>query len=411
MKQGTKNGNLSRIREETERRLVIMRYSKSAVKHYLQVIGWIEDFLNGYGETNYSKEMGQRFIAEYRLQANHVPSLFKCARTVVRRLDEILEDKLFKPCFREREIECPSRFAELQGKYLGYLARRGYRDTTITSRKLYSGRLLAWLPDTVLNVETLAVPDLYNVFVKHDWPSVGYTTARGFLSFLYESGMTKTDLSVCVPSPARPRSLPSVYSGDEVSRLLSSVDRSTSLGKRDYAFLMLAANLGLRSSDIVNLSFGDIDRIAKTIEVVQVKTERPLTLVLNNDVEEAIDDYIKCGRPQSASDKIFLGTQAPYAPLTAGGGYVIVHKHMELAGIAALGRKRGPQALRQSYATALVTKGVPYSVVKEALGHEDPESAKHYVRVDVKRLKPCAINVPKPIGAFAMLLGDLEGVL
>jgi site-specific recombinase XerD len=246
--------------------------------------------------------------------------------------------------------------------------------------------LLARLPDAVSNIEALSASDLYHVFVNYNWPSVGYTAARGFLTFLYEHGINKTDLSVCVPNPARPRSLPSVYSGEEASRMLSSVDRTTSLGKRDYAFLMIAAKLGVRSSDIVNLSFGDIDNTAKTIKVVQVKTNRPLRLVLNGDVEEAIDDYVKHGRPKAASDKIFLSSQAPYSPLTAGGGYVIVHKYMELAGIASLGRKRGPQALRQSYATALVTKGVPYSVVKEALGHEDPESAKHYVRVDVNRV-------------------------
>jgi hypothetical protein len=110
MKQNTRDGNINQIREEMERRLVVMRYSKTAVRHYLQIIGWIEDFLSGYGEKDYSKEMGQRFIAEYRLQANHVTSLFKCARTVVRRMDEILEDKLFKPCYREREIECPPIF-------------------------------------------------------------------------------------------------------------------------------------------------------------------------------------------------------------------------------------------------------------------------------------------------------------
>jgi len=399
------------MREEMERRLVVMRYSDSAARHYRQVFGWIEGFLNGYGETSYTKEFGRRFIAEYRLQANHVPSLFKCARTVVRRMDEILEGKLFTLCLREREIECPLHFAELQSKYLDHLAKQGYRDSTITSRKLYSGRLFAWLPESVSSIETLTAPDLYNVFVKHEWPSVGYTTARGLLTFVYESGMTKTDLSVCVPKPPRMRALPSVYSGDEVSRLLSAVDRSTSLGRRDYAFLVIAANLGLRSSDIVNLSFSDIDYTAKTIEVVQAKTNRPLTLVLNGDVEDAIADYIKHGRPQSPSDKIFLNSQAPFGQLTAGSGYIIVHKYMELAGIEALGRKRGPQALRQSYATALVAKGVPYSVVKEALGHEDPESAKHYVRVDIKRLRPCAINVPKPIGAFAVLLGDLEGVM
>ena len=411
MKQNTRSGNLSQVWKEMERRLIIMRYSKSLVRGYRQVFDWIADFLRGYGEKDYSKELGQRFIVEYRLQSNHTPSMFKIARTVIRRIDEILEDKVFSPCFRERAIKCPPQYVELQSKYLDSLAKQGYRDTTITSRELYTGRLLTWMLEEASSLENITASDLYNVFVKHEWPTVGYSIARGFLAFLYEHGITKVDMSVCVPNPPRPRSLPSVYTGNEISRLLSSVDRTTGLGKRDYAFLMLAANLGLRSIDIVNLEFKDIDYTEKTIEVVQAKTNRPLTLVLNNNVEDAITDYIKYGRPQSQSDKIFLTTQAPYAQLTAGGGYVIVHKYMELAGIEGLGRKRGPQALRQSYATALVAKGVPYSIVKEALGHEDPESAKHYVRVDVKRLRPCAINVPKPIGTFAIILGDIEGVL
>ena len=411
MKQGTKIGNLNQIREELNRRLIVMRYSEITIRHYMRVLGWIEDFLEGYGEKEYTKEMGQRFISEYRLQSNHAPTLFQCARTVVRRIDEILEDKLFTPCFRESAVHCPPRFVGCRDKYLQHLAKRGFRETTITSRKLYAGRLLARLPDTVLILEELTAADLYQAFTQHEWPSVGFVTARSFLTFLFESDVTKTDLSVCVPNPRRPRSLPSVYSKDEVSRLLSAVDRTTSMGKRDYAILMLAAHLGLRSSDIVNLSFSDIDHSAKTIDVVQVKTARPLTLVLNNDLEDAIIDYIQNGRPQSLRDKIFLGTQAPYAPLSAGAGYVVTRKYFDLAGVKALGRKQGPQSLRQSYATALVAKGVPYAVVKEALGHEDPESAKHYVRVDVKRLRTCAISVPKPAGAFAVMLGDLEGVL
>ena len=411
MKQNTGRGNLNQIWEEMERRLVVMRYSKPAVRHYKQVFGWVGDFLSGYGDTDYSKEMGQRFIAEYRLQENHAPSMFRTAKTVIRRMDEILENKLFKPCYHERKIECPPRFVAICDEHVEQLAKHGLRDATIAGRKRYTEQFLARLPKELTALDTLSASDIYNVFTKYEWPTTSYASARGFLVFLYESGITKTDLSICVPRPPRPRPLPSVYSGDEVSRLLASVDRSTCLGKRDYAFMMIAAKLGLRSSDIVNLSFEDIDRTAKTIDVVQVKTDRPLTLVMNVDIEDAIDDYIKHGRPQSTSEKIFLGSQAPYAPLTAAGGYAIVHKYMELAGIAALGRRQGPQALRQSYATALVSKGVPYSVVKEALGHDDPESAKHYVRVDVKRLRSCAISVPKPIGAFAVLLGDLEGVL
>jgi len=271
--------------------------------------------------------------------------------------------------------------------------------------------MLSRLPETVLSLKTLSAADLYNVFTKHEWPSVGLLASRDMLSFLYEKNVTKTNLSECVPRPRRPRALPSVYSGDEVNRLLSTVDRSTGLGKRDYAVLILAAHLGLRSSDIVGLSFKDVDYKAKTIEIIQSKTERPVTLVMNSEAEEAIKDYIQNGRPQSLSDKIFLGSQAPFSPLCAGSGYAVAQKYFYLAGIAAHGRRRGAHALRASYATALITKGVPYAVVQEALGHEDPESAKYYVRVDANRLRMCALDIPKPIGAFAVMLNDLEGVL
>jgi integrase len=202
-----------------------------------------------------------------------------------------------------------------------------------------------------------------------------------------------------------------VYSGEEVERLLSSVDRTTDLGKRDYAILILAAHLGLRSSDIVGLSFNDIDYMAKTIKTVQTKTGRPLTLVMNAEVEEAVTDYIQNGRPESSSGIIFLSPQAPFSPLSAGTGFAAAQKHFNLAGIAARGRNRGTHALRASYATALAAKGTPYAVVQEALGHEDPESAKYYVRIDANRLRMCALDIPKPAGAFAVMLNDLEGVL
>ncbi len=411
MKQQATNSNLGWLRDELERRLIVMRYSKTAAGAYMRIFNWVEEYLKGYGETNYAMAWGQRFIAEYSLQVNHSPSQFKHARTLVRRLDEILEDKLFTPCFRKSAVECPSRFTDLRDKYLEQLARNGYRESTINSRKSYAGLFFSRLPDSVENINTLTAVDLYNVFTKHEWVNVGYVTARSLLVFLYKSGLIKVDLSACVPNPRRPKSLPSVYSGDEVARLLSSVDRTTGLGKRDYAILMLAAHLGLRSSDIVNLSFSDIDYTAKTIEIIQVKTERPLTLVMNNDVEEAISDYVQNGRPQAASDKVFLGSKAPFEPITAGAGYVIAHKYFKLAGIEGQGRRRGTHALRTSYATALVAKGTPYAVVQEALGHDDPESAKYYVRVDVRRLRMCALDVPKPTGAFAVMLSDLEGVL
>jgi len=412
MKQNIKSGNLNRIKEELERRLIVMRYSKESATAYKRIFGWVTEFLDGYGETSYSKEMGKRFLAEYSLQANHSPSQFKNAYTVIRRLDEILDDKPFTPCFHKTKLEAPTRFTDWLEKYIESLVKLGFRKSTISSHKRYAGQLLVELPDTIMSLTELTAADLYDVFTQRDYsPHGSLAAAKRFLAYLFETGITKANLSVCVPKAPRPQSLPSVYSGEEVAQLLQSVDRSNSLGKRDYAIMMLAAHVGLRSSDIVNLTFRDVDYAAKTIKIIQAKTSRPVTLVMNGDVEKAITDYVNNGRPQSSSDKVFLGSQAPYSPLSAGSGYAVAHKYFSQAGVAPMGRKRGPHALRTSYATALIARGVPYAVVQEALGHEDPESAKHYVRVDVKRLKECAIAVPKPIGAFAMLLGDLEGVL
>jgi len=411
MKQKIEKSNLKQIKAEFERRLIVMRYSGHTIKNYMYFFGCVENFLKGYGQTNYSKEMGQRFIVEYTLQPKPSPTQFRHAKTVVHRMDEILENKLFAPRFCEPKQECPAQFAQWKDKYIEELTKSGLKKATIVGHNRYVGNLFAYLADSVTDITKLSAADLYDVFTRHEWHSCKLGAVRGILSFLFRNGATKTDLSVCVPKPRRPRSLPSVYSGNEVTRLLSSVDRTTHVGKRDYAILMLAARLGLRSSDIVNLSFKNIDHDKKTIEIVQVKTSSPLTLVLNGDIKEAINDYVENGRPQAASDKIFITRRAPYLPITAAAGYAIANKYFRLAGIASQGRKQGTHALRASYATALVAKGIPYVVVQEALGHDDPDSSKHYVRVDVKRLRNCAIDVPKPAGAFAIALGDLEGVL
>ena len=410
------NGNLKEIRDELERRLNIMLYSNETIKAYFRIIDCLEEYLKEYGETSYTKGFGQRFLSEYSLHSNHSLVQSRYAQTVIRRLDEMLENKQFTPCFHQIKFECPSRFRNLLEKYLENLVKCGYSSNTVKSRRGYIGRFLSCIPETVFSIEELTVADLCEVFTKSKWPLVGLSIVRYYISFLYANKTLKTNLSACIPKPTRPSTLPSVYSGEEIQCLLSAVDRKTSLGKRDYAILILSAYMGLRSSDIVNLSFKNIDHITKTISIIQTKTACPAKLVMNKEAEESIIDYIQNGRPKSSSEKIFLGSHAPYSPLTAGNGYIIAHKYFNLAGIPIQGRRRGTHALRSSYATALVAKGIPYAVVQKALGHEEPDSTKYYVRIDTKRLRMCALDVPKPIGSFAVLLEpdirkELEGVL
>jgi site-specific recombinase XerD len=410
-KQGSEASNIDNIRKELERRLLVLRYSPDTISGYLLFFRWLREFLEGYGEKDYSKESGQRFLNEFTLQAHHTPSCFNRAKILIYRVNEIFDGKSFAPRFCEPKSECPQQFSAYYELYCEHLKRLGFTRSTINCHKRHIGRLLSWLAETVPSLSNLTSADIYEALTSHAQPVDFMFSAKRFLHYLFESKVTNTDLSACIPKTRHPQPMPSVYSGDEVSRLLSSIDRTTSAGKRDYAILLIAAKLGLRSSDIVSLKLQDIDHDRKTIDIVQVKTGKPLTLVLNADVEDALDEYIKHGRPKSENGFVFLGTRAPYSPLCAGSGYSITQRGFDRAGIPAAGRRRGAHALRMSYATALVTKGVPYAVVSEALGHDDPESAKYYVRVDVRRLRLCAINVPKPSGALAVNLMDMEGRL
>ena len=137
------SSNLSRLKSELERRLIIMRYSKVSTKKYMKVFGWLEDYLNGYGETNYTKELGQRYLIEYPLQAIHAPSKFKEAQVTIRRLDEILENSLFAPRFSTAHSVCPQRFTSLLDRFIENMVKRGYSKKTVVNSKTNGGRLLS----------------------------------------------------------------------------------------------------------------------------------------------------------------------------------------------------------------------------------------------------------------------------
>ena len=88
---------------------------------------------------------------------------------------------------------------------------------------------------------------------------------------------------------------------DEIQRTVAQVDRSTVMGKRDYAIILLSVRNGLRGSDIINLKLTDIDWRGGEIRLIQKKTGNPLALPLLPDVGEALKECILNGRPDSHS--------------------------------------------------------------------------------------------------------------
>jgi integrase len=209
-------------------------------------------------------------------------------------------------------------------------------------------------------------------------------------------GILQKDLSAVLPKIALPRdaTIPSVWDQDLVIRLLSSVDRSSAKGKRDYAILLLSCRLGLRAGDIRTLKLEQLHWDDSTLEVVQAKTGTKLILPLTDEVGGALIDYLQSGRPQVAHREVFLKVSSPFDPFTTNNNlHHVISYWCLLSGISfKTPHKRGLHSLRHTLATRLLENGTPFTTISEILGHTTLESTRIYAKADVEALRTVALD-------------------
>jgi len=218
---------------------------------------------------------------------------------------------------------------------------------------------------------------------------------RVYLRFLFYKGRLNQDLSGKLPSVCFPQqaTIPSVWDKELLTRLLGRIDRYSPRGKRDYAILLLACRLGVRSSDIRALTLDHIDWVAETITFTQVKTGRPLRLPLTDEVGNALIDYIKSARPKTQYREVFLRSTPPFKPFSKNDRlYHIVKYWRQLAGIRfRTPQRHGLHSLRHSLATHLLEDGVPFFVIADILGHASTSSTMIYAKASVETLRQVAL--------------------
>ena len=219
---------------------------------------------------------------------------------------------------------------------------------------------------------------------------------KSLLTFAYEQNLISYEQKSCLDDIhyKERRKLPSFYSPQEVIKLESSIDRSTAVGKRDYAMVLLASRLGIRAGDICSLKFSNIDWDRNIIEIEQSKTGIYVALPLLEDVGNAIIDYIRNGRPPTEIKNIFVSHTYPDRPVTTNLITSRVHRWIINSGADISGRHAGPHSLRHSLASTLLNDGVELPVISEALGHEFTSSTMLYLNTDINSLLACSLDVP-----------------
>ncbi|MBN2853227.1 MAG: tyrosine-type recombinase/integrase [Clostridia bacterium] len=177
------------------------------------------------------------------------------------------------------------------------------------------------------------------------------------------------------------------------------MDRGNPMGKRDYAIILLACRLGIRITDIKKLTFDNFHWNDNQLVFVQSKTRTTISLPLVKDVGWAVIDYLKYGRPKVNTDCVFVRHIAPFLPFSENDHlHQMIAKYMKLAHIPISSKRRvGMHSLRHTLASLLLENNTPLPTISDVLGHVDTDSTAIYLKVDIKKLKECPLNITEDI--------------
>lgn len=219
---------------------------------------------------------------------------------------------------------------------------------------------------------------------------------RVLFRYLYLNGYNKDDLSLFIPKSnvlLKRKHIPTTWTREDMTKLLSCIDVANPVGKRDYAMILMVARLGIRVSDTIRLRFDNIKWEKNCIHISQYKTNEPLILPLFEDVGNAIIDYIKNGRPASDLDLIFITHKPPFQKFSDNNHlYGMFNKYLLKSGIVVTPEKNhGMHSLRHTLANELLRKEIPLPVISEILGHKSLESTMQYLRADIEQLRYCTL--------------------
>jgi len=289
--------------------------------------------------------------------------------------------------------------------YLSYLRNvQHLSESTIRNKEQYLYEFFCYIEKHSLTLDNIGIKVMEDFFASRDYSLASRhncsSTLRIYFRYAHDNGITAKDNSIYVlrDNYNKRCKIPTTYDEDEIRRIIASVERSSGTGKRDYLILLLAAEYGWRSSDIVGFLFSQIDWDKNVIRFSQHKTDIPVEYPLLSTVGNAIIDYLKHGRPATDSEEIIVSAESAKKgrPLSTPTVHSIVAKYMHKANIKNWKiKKHGPHSLRHSLATNMLKNNVSMPIISTVLGHQNTESTKVYLKVDVEKLRQCPLPMPR----------------
>ena len=211
-------------------------------------------------------------------------------------------------------------------------------------------------------------------------------SVRSFMRFGQREGWAKSNPAKALRNPRKSQKLPHFLSTDEVGKLLDAPNGNSPQSIRDRAILETLYSAGLRVSELVGLSDGDLDFAAGIVRI-RGKGKRERLAPIGSYAARALQRWLEV-RKLSPREK--TGREAPVftnkfgSRLTTRSVARMLEKYLKETG---LDSRTSPHTLRHSFATHLLDRGADIRSVQELLGHKSLVTTQIYTHVSTANLR------------------------
>ena len=253
--------------------------------------------------------------------------------------------------------------------------------------------------------------DVFAAYIgAQSWKSVDHIAIRGFLSHLYDKGLSKTSVARAlaavrslyrwlaqegvveqnpaklVSTPRLPRKLPRVPTIEEVNSVLDGkMPEVASFPERDRLLLELLYGCGIRNSELVGINLEDI-RMSNEAILIRGKGKKERYVPFGGSAREALARYLPWRQQLLAT----LRKTTPALLVNQRGGRLTTRSVGRIVKRIAVAKGLSPDVhphtLRHAFGTHMLEEGADLRAIQELLGHERLATTQRYTQLSVKHM-------------------------
>ena len=276
----------------------------------------------------------------------------------------------------------------------GFLRHLRQRNASAHTIKAYTGDL-----------------DAFAAYIgSRDWKAIDHIAIRGFLSQLYDKGLSKTSVARAlaavrslyrwlaqedvveqnpaklVSTPRLPKKLPRVPTIEEVNSVLDGkMPEVSSFPERDRLMLELLYGCGIRNSELVGINLDDI-RVSNEAILIRGKGKKERYVPFGGSASAALAAYLpwrqKLLVTLKKTNSALLVNQRGGRLTTRSVGRIV----KRIAVAQGLSPDVHPHTLRHAFGTHMLEEGADLRAIQELLGHERLATTQRYTQLSVKHM-------------------------